>query len=511
MSPLIKSIQKNWEEKPLNLILILSSFILLIAVIFSKGFGMHDDHYSVIEAAMSWADGHDYNNWIHWNDSLPPPRHSLFYPGLHFILFTITKFMGINNPQINMLIARFLHALLALITLTYAYKITQKLSDQKTARLVALLFGTFWFFPFLNVRNLVEIACIPPLMIGFWFIVNAEERKQKNLQHLLAGLIMSIAFSVRFQTFLFIQGVGLALLLQKKWKQAICYGFGALLSIVLIQGGIDLFVFGKPFISFQGYTEYNMSNRYNFLAGDWHKYILLCLGLFIPPISLMISYGFVRSWKKHFLFFFPTLLFFVFHSYFPNKQERFIFPAIPFIIILGIIGWNSFIKTSSFWKKRPKTLRYSWVFFWFLNLIALPVATVHYSKKTRVESMYYLYQNNYKGSFLVENSNHNSSISLPRAYSKNWKGACLNLTKQDLISQNISLTKEQKILSQRDLGYIIFFEEKNIQARVNRLKKLFPKLHHKKTIEPSFLDWLTHKLNPKYNKNYVTYIYKVKD
>src|ERR1041384_3880885 len=102
-------LRKYWQEKPLVCIMIAAAFFRLLAVIFSKGFGMHDDHFLVIEAAQSWVDHFDYNDWL-------PPRatqpsgHSLFYVGLHYFLFKGLQAIGIFDPQIKMYIVRFLHA-----------------------------------------------------------------------------------------------------------------------------------------------------------------------------------------------------------------------------------------------------------------------------------------------------------------------------------------------------------------------------------------------------------------
>ena len=48
-------------------ILVAAVFIRLIAAIFSQGYGMHDDHFLVIEASASWAHGYDYNHWLPWS------------------------------------------------------------------------------------------------------------------------------------------------------------------------------------------------------------------------------------------------------------------------------------------------------------------------------------------------------------------------------------------------------------------------------------------------------------
>ena len=49
-----------------KLILLAALIARLIAVLFSQGYGMHDDHFLIIESSNSWANGTDYNNWLPW-------------------------------------------------------------------------------------------------------------------------------------------------------------------------------------------------------------------------------------------------------------------------------------------------------------------------------------------------------------------------------------------------------------------------------------------------------------
>ena len=60
----MEKITSKFRSNPLISILVLAFTVRLIAVIFSQGYLMHDDHFLVIEAAQSWVDGHDYNNWL---------------------------------------------------------------------------------------------------------------------------------------------------------------------------------------------------------------------------------------------------------------------------------------------------------------------------------------------------------------------------------------------------------------------------------------------------------------
>ncbi len=224
-----RRIIEMWENQPLKLIILLAILLRLIASIFSKGFGMHDDHFLVLEPAQSWVDGYDYNDWLPGSKATPTPSgHSFFYVGIHYIILLFMKFAGIYDPQTKMFIIRILHAAFSLITVYIGYKITLKLSDQKTARLTGLMLALLWFMPFLSVRNLVEIVCIPFLIYSTWLIIDNWDKENRMKYFFYAGLIIGVGFSVRFQIITFALGLGLALLIKLRWKEATAFWSGFL-------------------------------------------------------------------------------------------------------------------------------------------------------------------------------------------------------------------------------------------------------------------------------------------
>jgi hypothetical protein len=500
-------IYELWNENPLKVIMWLAIITRLVAAIFSKGFGMHDDHFLIIEPAQSWVDGFDHDDWLPWNQAEGEERaYNFFYVGIMYLILLFLKTAGITNPQTVMFIVRLLHGAFSITTVYLGYKITEKLSDKKSAGTVGLILAVLWLIPFVSVRNLVEVVCIPFLMYGTWLFVKEHHAKNILSYALLSGFIIGIAFSVRYQTILFAGGLGLSLLILKRWKEAIIYGVGFFTSVALIQGGLDLFMYSEPFKALQAYIDYNMIHSHDYFIMPWYNYILLILGILIPPVSIFIFYGFLRIWKKHVLIFLPTMVFFAFHSYFPNKQERFILPILAFIIILGIIGWNEYIKKSGFWQKHTKFIRGSWIFFWVLNLLLLPIISTTYSKKAKVEAMMYL--SRYENIHTIMYNSHRaySNVMCPRSYLGQWvKERCItsDLPKEKLKSKVIL----DKTYQPR---FILFFEENDLDKRIEEVKEMYPNIIFEKKFEPGFIDKVMHWLNP-INANETIIIYRNTD
>lgn len=508
-----QKIQRVWDENPLGLILGLAILFRLIAVIFSKGYGMLDDHFLVIEAAQSWVDGYDYNRWLPGSGNTSPQGHSFFYVGIHYILLILLEKIHLTDPQAKMYVIRLIHAAFSLLIVSYGYKITEKLADKHSARQVGLLLALLWFMPFMSVRNMVEVVCMPFLLWGTFLLI--EERKTKTekvdllrktwLKYFWVGILFGIAFSIRYQTLIFTGGVGLVLLFNRKFIETFVLGAAYLLAIFLTQGIIDMFIWGYPFAELIAYIQHNITYRTDYIIAPWYNYILLILGILIPPVSFFLFFGFFRTGllKKYLIIFLPTLLFLVFHSYYPNKQERFILPVLPFFIILGIIGWNSFISISGFWKKRKKLLTGCWIFFWALNLTLLPVITTTYSKRAKVESMTYLSRYDDIRFILFENSNKYGQMLLPRYYLDEW------IRYTEITRDNYKEPIGENLMNDPNIipRFFVFVEEENLDERIQNIESYFPDMIFETKIEPGFMDKLLHWLNP-VNANEAITIYR---
>ncbi|MEO8085925.1 MAG: glycosyltransferase family 39 protein [Bacteroidota bacterium] len=503
----MKMIKKYWEEKPLTLILVLAIFFRLLAVIFAKGFGWHDDHFLVIEAAQSWVDGTDYNSWLPINGNTNPSGHSFFYPGIHFVILYILKWIGMTEPQSKMMVIRLLHALLSLIIVRAGFKITEKLSNLETARWTGLMLAIYWFMPFLSVRNLVEFVNVPLLIAASWIIIKNDGSGKARRSLFYAGLFLGMAMCVRFQSVIFVIGLGTVLLFQKKWMPLFLITIGCTLIFCLFQGVNDYLLWGRPFAEFRQYVQHNVDNANNYLTNTWYSYVLVVVGILLPPLSVFLFFGFLRTWKKHAILFFPTMLFLVFHSIFPNKQERFILSIVPFIIILGAIGWSDFVSYSAFWLKRKKLLRGLYGFSISINCIALPFVTVMYSKEARVESMVYLSHDEHIRSIAMEDTNHSRTRLAPLFYLKHWIPT-YEITTEHPLAEFVKEHAGSDTTQYPD--YILFFENIKLDQRVADLKQYYPQLHYMTTIDQGFIDDLLHRMNPLNNVNQTVYIYKVR-
>lgn len=491
-------------RKPLASVLVLAACFRLLAAFFAPGYLMVDDHFLVVEAGASWADGADYNNWLPWNQSGDPKPHAanFAYVGTQYLVFKALNALGFVDPQWKMNAVRLLHGLYSLLTVYFAFLITRRLSNARNALYVGLILGVAAIMPNFSVRQLVEFVCIPPLLLATWALVKNDRLSWTN--YLLAGVGIGLATGFRYQCGVFGIGIGIALLLQRDLKGAVQTGFWSIVFFSLSQLQ-DVFIWGEPFTQLRAYISYNESHAGSYPNGPWYMYLLTLAGYLVPPLSLFLLFGFFSGVQKYRMIVLPALLFLAFHSFFPNKQERFIFPIMPFVTIAGVMVWSAWMKRSNFWNARRKLWRSLVLITLVVNSLGLFFLTFTYAKKSRVESMYFLFQ---QGDYANFNAVFIDSEQLPPLfYTGSWEKNYWHIPgKTDLTTQRADICRLAEVRAIPN--YILFYGQTNIEEHVRDFDDVYGGIDFLVTIEPGILDRALHWMNPKHNTLEVVHIYR---
>lgn len=470
-------------------IILVGLFFRLVSAVFSEGYGMHDDHFLTIETPSSWANGVDEGGWLPWSKEFKgePQGHSLTYVGLNYSFFATCKLVGFENPKGLMIFNRVLHALLSIFVIYFGLKITEKISSRKNAVTVGWILSLLWLMPFMSVRNLVEIVAIPFLMCGFWYLIKDDNLNRKNL--FVAGLMCGVAISFRYQVGIFSIGLAIYFLFKKQWRKLFLFSLGNVILFSLTQGLVDFIIWHYPFAEFWAYVNYNMNQGTQYLPNsNYFMYFYVLLGVLLFPFGILIGIGFFRSYKNSMFLFLPTLFFLIFHTLYPNRQERFILSILPFFIILGVTGFEK-IKEINFWNK---FWNISKLIFWVLNIILLCLFTITSSKYSRINAMYSLYNDpNQKPIILMEGSGDASISLMPKFYGNKWHATFV---------QNTELIKDTSGLK---VDYIFFTGKGNLNNRILFYKNEYPSMKLFKKCEPSFIDKVVHDINPRNVNEYI--------
>jgi hypothetical protein len=490
---------------PLAGILLIGLAFRLGAALNAPGYLMHDDHFLVIETSASWAEGEDYNNWMPWTQrdqgiaSPKPHQANLAYPGVISGIFRVLLAVGIVAPTTQMLIIRLLHGLFSLLIVAFGYKIAEALGGRKSAVWAGLALAGFAWFPHLGVRQLVEVVCIPPLMWSAWVVIQKPQMERSWRTWFVAGIGLGLATTLRYQAGIF--GIGWAIAIawvnyssnQKVSKTVSEIGILSFSSLLFFSIGQiqDVFIWGEPFAQLRAYIEYNSTHSSGYPQGFWHQYIWVILGLLIPPFSFAWAIGMGAIVRKHAMLVLPPLVFFVFHSYFPNKQERFILPMVPFVIVAGSVGWMAFSEQSSFWKKRRTLERRSALFFISINLVIGLVFCGVQPKKSRIESMTALYNRGDLTNFLIVHTD--KPAMPPQFYSGSWE----KYWSSDLKTNEVNHRQVMCNSPSRSFpNYIVFSGSQHLGEGVERYKASYSSMKYIEQVPPGRWDRLLSWLNP---------------
>jgi hypothetical protein len=528
---------KNIDFSSTKNILFVALIVRLLAAIFSGGYGMHDDHFLIIEAASSWSDGYDYNNWLPWSAGNQgfPDGHSFTYVGLNYIYFVVFKFLGISDPKTLMLINRLFHAVFSLLIISYGIKITEYISNRKNAVVIGWLLALLWIMPFLSVRNLVEITAIPFLMAGVW--VALQNKKKASLFY--AGILIGMAVAFRYQVGIFAVGMAAYYYFKWHWNQFILFCLGVLTAFGITQGVVDYFIWGYPFAEFIGYIIYNSNQGPQYMPNtNYFMYFFVLFGVLLVPFGLLVARGFFRFPAQQYwvfvpagvalllgiyfpayqiywialvvgvviiygamgkmknipsiwMLYLPTIFFILFHTFYPNRQERFVLTVLPLVMIIGVVGYEV-LRQKKFW---DKAWNVSWKIFWIINIPLLLFTSFTSSKISRVNAMYAIKDENITGkSILLEASGNSSTSMLPRFYADEWD---VGFTEREEPTQPLLVTEGNQY------DFVFFFGEDGLSERIAAYQELYPKMQLLEKCEPSTLDKILFKMNPRNTNQYI--------
>ena len=355
------------EGKWIRRVLLAAAVVRLIAVIFSEGYIMSDDHFLVVEPVSSWVSGENYHNWYPnaYNETDHAQPFSYAYYFLNFVILKFCAIIGIANPFIQAFVLRLAHAILSLWGVYLFVKLAERLISSVTWRMYAIWFWVFGgVVTVFSVHQLVETACIPFVLLAYFYVLKYFQYERMSTL-IIAALAFSFSVGMRYQLVFFPLTLGMYFLWKRKWSGAVLFGFFFTLGFALTQ--IDNLLFWhKPI--YQHLLDYQAYNATHFAdyPSNVFSYLALITYYVFPVVTIvfLLSYSRRHSSAGHSsttfvarqhsssghssttfvapqhsdtrTIFMGVTVFILFHLVFPNRQERFLLPAVPFVLLLMI-------------------------------------------------------------------------------------------------------------------------------------------------------------------------------
>lgn len=327
-------------KHPLSLILLLAIIVKILAVIFTDGW-ITDGDFNYYYIPSSWM----ANPWIVY-------------------------------------ISRLLLGAFSLLIITIAYRITKIIADKTTALEIATFGALLWGVPLVTVHPFAGVVAIPFILYGTLLIIkqhnlldNNEIEKFHRTSFIIAGFCLGLGFAVYYHSLIYYIGILITLFILKNWKGALMTLIGYIVALGITQTVIDLVVYHRPFVAMtRFFSEYGSCFNYIFgLELDIELVGIFLLLVLVPPMSLMLIFGFFRVFRKYILLVLPTLITLL-YSIFVINDMNIMLLTVPTYVIAGYVGWKEFHKNSAFWTKNKWLLWTCYGIFAVLN-IALMVFT----------------------------------------------------------------------------------------------------------------------------------------
>jgi glycosyl transferase family 22 (putative mannosyltransferase) len=495
---LVARADQAFARHPLLWVILTGATLRLMAAMFSRGFLAADDHHVLVVAADSLASGF----------ALPVGyKRSLLYPLTVSLIMTVSRAVGITSPDAEMLVVRLVHAAYSLLGIALVYRILDRTSSRDSAVLGGLLMATFFPIPVTSVHQLEEAVCQVPLLSGCWWLLRAENSSGNQRWSVLSGVAVGVALILRLQLLSFIAPLFL-LVWYRRPRDIAAYWTAGLLLVLVAQGAANAIVNGQWWFSFSRYygvlfvaPQKVVLESGGYPSGPVWRYALTLLGVFVPPFSLLALAAMVRGGWRIPLLGIPTLGFLVAHSLIANKQERFLLPVLPLLVLLAAAG---FPEVRAWFTRRGGALAYRtlWIYFGVIDAALLGVTVFSFGKKDRVAPLVYVErQHDAKGVIIAQFS---QTFTVPLYYLGRPRPEVLILQPRDTVDTRGDNGKPARRL----VNYIVLYSD-HIASDSAALARLLEKpLYPMTTVQPSLTDWLAHRLNPRHNKATVAVVYQ---
>ena len=363
------------------MILIVGAALRLIAAIFSRGFFTIDDHHVLVDTADRVARG------------VPLPVNygrSILYPGSVALIMDAVRAVAQASPAVEMAVVRLVHGAFSVLSVYFAYRILEHVAGREAARVGGLLLATFYLLPATSVHQFEEAVCQVPILASCWWLLKADEpARGAGLWSFLSGAAIATSLLIRFPALPYVAAfVAVALWRPAARSSKLSFALGVLLVLAL-QAASNVVINGDPLYYLFRTARHRAGLGGGYPTAPFWKYAVTLVAAFLPPFSLLFLAAAIRGAKRFALLGIPALAFLVGTSLVPNKQERFLLPVLPVLLILGAIGLPA---VRDWFARRGWTRAYnwSWGYFAVVNAALLGVGVFSYGKKDRVAPLVYL-------------------------------------------------------------------------------------------------------------------------
>jgi phosphatidylinositol glycan class B len=356
---------------------ILGGLVLAITAVFSTGFHHWDEHFQVLEFA-GWKLGTTPRSALPWE--FEARLRPTLQPWLVVALHRALDLAGMADPFRIALLLRLGTAALFLVGMVLLVQGRLRsealLADPLLRRWYLFLSFLLWPVVYAAVRFSAEGLSMALFLPAFAWVLNGSP--QRPITWAAAGLLMGLAFVVRFQVGFMVAGLlaWMVLVRHTGLRQLLPCAAGILLAVCL---GV---LADRAFYGEWTFTTWNYFNG-NILEGKaasfgtdpWWYYFTEVLTQAIPPFSLLylLPLPIVFLYRPKDAITWTVLPFLLVHVLIGHKELRFLFPMLALLPLLIVTGLGELRER---WWPGVTSSRVMRVFAWTFAVVHLLVLAV---------------------------------------------------------------------------------------------------------------------------------------
>ena len=264
---------------------------------------------------------------------------SWLFPGAIAGLWKLADVLGVHSSIALITLARLAMVVGSGAAIWFAAKLAWR-RGPRAALAAAVVLCTFPPAVAFGYRTMSETASAPLIVLGAWFWSQRGHARSA----MYAGLALAAACLLRYQNGIFVLVFGAALLLQRRWRDALSFlGTGA--GVAAIGGALDWVTWGRAFHSLGTYIDFNLvqdgASTFGvepfgfYVATLWSSvgpllpvlFVCFCIGGFIEPVLGGAVLAYVLA-----------------HSVLPHKEFRFLVPCLPMFAAVAGIGFERILS-----------------------------------------------------------------------------------------------------------------------------------------------------------------------
>ena len=286
-----------------------------------------DEVFQTLEPAHRVAYGYGVITW-EWRDGIRSWLFPVFLAGMMKCTDRMAK--GSTGYLVSI---RILLSALSMTTIWFGFVWSRRTSGAAAAIVGATACATWYELVGFAPRAMPEVVATHLLLVGLYLGVCLKTSSEQR-RLFLAGILCGIAMSLRIQLGPVVVFSGLYFC-RGRWKERLPTVMGGILLSVCVFGITDAVTWHHPFQSMYLYFWENEMGGKSLLYGSepWYWYI----GELTDHLGPLIILALVGVRRSPFLGWI-ALIILGSHSFIAHKEIRFIYPALPIIIVLSSIG-----------------------------------------------------------------------------------------------------------------------------------------------------------------------------